>query len=151
MVDELDGKLGKKLVIPPRITKGGRTRIRRPPKKRVIPIHRDLLEWLHIYHAEMGAEYTRPNQRMFLSQRGYKFNRKKMSSFFWLLYQKLGFHKCSSHSGRRTFITNTARQISKAGGSLREVQQMAGHRSLQTTQGYIEENEEAKEKVIDLI
>lgn len=154
MVYDLDGNIGKKLIIPPRITKGGRSKKnkkRSPPKPRIIPIHRDLLEWLHLHHKEMGADYTMPNQRIFISQQGYKFDRKKMSGFFWRLYKKLGFYKCSSHSGRRTFITNAARQISRAGGSLLDVQRMAGHRSLGTTQLYIEESEEAKEKVIDLI
>ena len=58
---------------------------------------------------------------------------------------------CSSHSGRRTFVTKAARKIVEAGGSLRDVQQLAGHRSLQTTQGYIDENPQAKRRVVEMI
>jgi integrase/recombinase XerD len=49
-------------------------------------------------------------------------------------YGDLGFVGCSSHSGRRTLITNVARKISTVGGSLKDVQQLAGHANLQTTQ-----------------
>ena len=58
---------------------------------------------------------------------------------------------CSSHSGRRTFVTRAAHKIVEAGGSLRDVQQLAGHASLQTTQRYIEGNSEAKRRVVTLI
>jgi len=47
--------------------------------------------------------------------------------------------------------SSTARKITEAGGSLRDVQQLAGHASLATTQAYIEGDTEAKRKVIDLI
>jgi len=72
-------------------------------------------------------------------------------NWFWYLYRRLGFYRCSSHSGRRTFITNAARNISDAGGSLRDVQQLTGHANLTTTQRYIEGSDLAKRKVIDLM
>ena len=53
-------------------------------------------------------------------------------------YRTLGYQGCSSHSGRRTCITGAARKISMVGGSLRDVQMLAGHAALSTTQRYIE-------------
>ena len=74
-----------------------------------------------------------------------------ITNFFHSLYRKLGMIGCSSHSGRRTFITEVARKISTVGGSLRDVQYLAGHSSLQTTQRYIEGNSDSKIKVVQLI
>ena len=54
-------------------------------------------------------------------------------------------------SGRRTFSTGAARKISTVGGSLRDVQMLAGHAALSTTQRYIEADVEAQRKVVDLI
>ena len=57
----------------------------------------------------------------------------------------------SSHSGRRTLITNAARKISLVGGSLRDVQMLAEHSSLAVTQRYIEGDGEAQGKVVELV
>ena len=71
-----------------------------------------------------------------------------------------GFHRlstslkmdgCSSHSGRRTFMTRAARQVSQVGGSLRDVQELAGHTSLATTQRSIEGDTETKRKLVALL
>jgi integrase/recombinase XerD len=57
----------------------------------------------------------------------------------------------SSHSGRRTFVTCCAKNIVAAGGSLRDVQELAGHASLATTQRYIQAGDTAaKRRVVDL-
>jgi hypothetical protein len=55
---------------------------------------------------------------------------------------------CSSHSGRRTFITRATRKVSQVGGSLRDVQELAGHTSLAMTQRYIEGDTNAKRKLV---
>lgn len=65
-------------------------------------------------------------------------------------YHDLGLLGCSSHSGRRTFITNAARKIGTVGGSLRDVQELAGHSSLAVTQRYIDGDSEARRKVVNL-
>jgi integrase len=70
--------------------------------------------------------------------------------WFHRLYADMGYEGCSSHSGRRTAITKWARNITTAGGCLKDVQEMAGHAALSTTQGYIDENKNAKRRVVDM-
>ena len=72
-------------------------------------------------------------------------------NMFQSWYKRLGLLGCSSHSGRRTFITETSKKISLVGGSLRDIQMMVGHKSLQTTQRYIESDSQSQMKVVDLI
>jgi integrase/recombinase XerD len=71
--------------------------------------------------------------------------------WFSRAYRAVGLDGCSSHSGRRTFITRAARLVHKAGGSLRDVQLLAGHRSIQTTQGYIDGDSDAQRRLVSLI
>jgi integrase len=72
-------------------------------------------------------------------------------NWFALAYRAIGLAGCSSHSGRRTFITRAARLVHKAGGSLRDVQLLAGHRSIQTTQRYIDGDTDAQRKLVAMI
>ena len=61
------------------------------------------------------------------------------------------FTGASSHSGRRKANMKWARKISSVGGSLRDVQLLAGHSALSTTRRYIEASEEAKRRVVELV
>ena len=72
-------------------------------------------------------------------------------NWFAELYDELGLDGCSSHSGRRTFITNAARLVSKTGGSLRDVQELAGHSALSTTERYIEGDRDAQRKLVRML
>jgi integrase len=85
------------------------------------------------------------------SERGSALRPSSVVNWFARLYRDLQFDGCSSHSGRRTFITNAARLVSKAGGSLRDVQQLAGHRSIEHTQAYIDGDTRVKRRLVNLL
>ena len=54
------------------------------------------------------------------------------------IYVRLGLQGCTSHSGRRSFITRASQKANAVGMSLRDVQALAGHRNLTTTEAYID-------------
>ncbi len=113
---------------------------------RTIPIHENIKPLLLKLLKEREDD-----PHVVLSERGEQMTPNSIVNWFTCLYKQLGFCGCSSHSGRRTFITNGARLIHKAGGSLRDIQQLAGHRSIEMTQRYIEGFAPAKLKLISLI
>jgi len=115
---------------------------------RVIPLNKVLKASLvKLYEVKKNS----CADRVIFSERGGSFSAQTIVNFFQKLYQDLGLVGCSSHSGRRTFVTRLARNISRVRGSLRDVQRLAGHNSLRTTQMYIEYDEMAIRKVVDLI
>ena len=79
---------------------------------------------------------------------GKPFSAASMTNWFWVMYRDLGLEGCSSHSGRRTAITKWARTISQHNGSMRDVQALARHSSLQMTQRYVEVSEDAMKRVV---
>lgn len=83
------------------------------------------------------------------SQKGGSMSAQSVTNWYHQLYQRLGFDGCSGHSGRRTAITTWARKIHGVGGSMRDVQTLARHSSLQMTMRYIQISEDACRKVVD--
>ena len=138
MVLQADGAVGSTIELPDRAAKKG--------SGRRIPIHDDLqgalTDWL------VTTSGTGPVIR---SERGGAMTAVSIVNWFALAYRAIGLEGCSSHSGRRTFITRAARLVHRAGGSLRDVQLLAGHRSIQTTQGYIDGDSDAQRKLVSLI
>ena len=113
---------------------------------RTIPMNKELRAALVAYAAE-----RKTSGYVLTSERSNHISANTISNWFRDLYLSLGYEGCSSHSGRRTFVTNGAKRIVEAGGSLRDIQQMVGHKSLQTTQRYIEGDSDAKRRLVDLI
>jgi integrase len=143
MVTDSDGQVGNDIELENIASKGqhgGRT----------IPLHPELKLALITLKEERG-DRARPGLPVIYSERGAGQSAAAIGLWFHRLYKKLGLMGCSSHSGRRTFITNAARKIVQAGGSLRDVQQLAGHSGLQTTQRYIEGSSDAKRKVVGML
>ena len=137
MVCNSDGEVGDTIALQDKATKGKRG-------GREIPMHPDV-------QAELRAIEGPREGHIIRDWRGRPMNRKAVVVRFHRLYKSLGFHGTSSHSGRRTFITRLARKIVEAGGSLQDVRQLAGHKSLQTTQLYIEGSSDAKRRAVGMI
>jgi integrase len=114
---------------------------------RVIPIHPDL----HAALIKLARLTLVPGGPVIQSERGGPMTPVSIVCWFAKAYRAIGLQGCSSHSGRRTFITRAARLVHKAGGSLRDVQLLAGHRSIQTTQAYIDGDTDAQRKLVSLI
>jgi integrase/recombinase XerD len=99
-------------------------------------------------HLDIYSQSQRLTGAIILSRSGKPMSAQVVTNWFWTLYRDLGMDGCSSHSGRRTAITRWARGITAAGGSLRDVQALARHSSLQMTQRYIDVSEDAMKKVV---
>jgi integrase len=113
---------------------------------RIIPIHPDLQQALARW-----CRLTVDNGYVVRSERNGPMTPLSIVVWFSRAYEAIGLAGCSSHSGRRTFITRAARLVHKAGGSLRDVQLLAGHRSIITTQRYIDGDSDSQRKLVSMI
>ena len=120
---------------------------------RIIPLHKSIRENLQLLLIEHKKYRSFDLNSSFIvrTERSPFTSSQSVVNMFQSWYRKLGLLGCSSHSGRRTFITETSKKISLVGGSLRDIQMMVGHSSLQTTQRYIESDSESQRKVVNLI
>ncbi|WP_435198881.1 tyrosine-type recombinase/integrase [Qipengyuania sp. 902] len=128
---EKDGSISSTVTVRPTVGKG--------KKGRNIPMHPKIssaVERFMVLHPEMPfVTFSRQAWR-----RGDPPRRQSITAwtnYIWDLYRRAGLPAHSSHSGRRTFITNLARNLGKQ-FSLRDVQLLAGHAQLGTTEVYLE-------------
>ncbi len=87
-----------------------------------------------------------PELPLFRTQKQQGFSANTLCQHFYWLYKRAGIDGASSHSGRRTFITNLASK----GVGVRVLAALAGHRSILTTQKYIDINDDMKRKAVEL-
>jgi integrase/recombinase XerD len=138
MVLDASGKIGDVMNLEDRIAK--------KKSGRQIPIHRDLRSAL-----QSLLKHSTGEGPVIKSKTGGHMKPRSIVNWFRTLYADLKLQGCSSHSGRRTFITRAARVVHRAGGSLRDVQMLAGHRSIEVTQRYIEGGSDIQRKLISLL
>jgi integrase/recombinase XerD len=137
VVDEV-GRIRSEIALTEEQTKGRRAR-------RVF-VNAKLKRELAVY---LRADWANkpPSSPLFASQKNGSFSPNTMCQLFLNIYSGCGLKGASSHSGRRTFITNLA---SKA-VSVRVLAELAGHSSIATTQRYIEVNDEQLRKAVELL
>jgi integrase/recombinase XerD len=131
-----DGAILPEITIRAAVGKGG--------KQRKIPMHPKITEALQQFRrAHPDMPYCGFSMRWYTPKRQ-KVN--ALTNQMCLMYRRAGLPQHSSHSGRRTFITNLARNIGRK-YTLRDVQLLAGHARLDTTELYIEPSS----NIVDLV
>lgn len=138
MVLTADGKIADTISLHDKIAKKKRGR--------TIPVHQALRTALLKLLPSAATESV-----VVRSERNQPMTPMSIVNWFAIAYRTIGLSGCSSHSGRRTFITRAARVVHKAGGSLRDVQLLAGHSSIEMTQRYIDGDTDAQRRLVSLI
>lgn len=141
MVTASDGAIGDAIHLRDVASKG--------QSGRIVPLNRELRQAL----ADLRASEPRGRSSPYVvtTERAAMTSPHAIVLMFSKWFRALGYNGCSSHSGRRTFITNAARKIYTVGGSLRDIQMLAGHSALSTTQRYIEADAAAQKKIVDMV
>jgi integrase len=105
MLTDAENNLGQAIHLRNEATKGA--------SGRVIPLNRKLRQALAALFAQRGS-----TPFVITTERSERTSAAAIANLFACWYRKVGFNGCSSHSGRRTFITNAARKISTVGGTI---------------------------------
>jgi integrase/recombinase XerD len=135
MVLDARGRVGRTIEVRNAIAKYG--------TGRCVPLHPDLRSALEALRRKSGTSGP-----VIRSSRGGRMQANSIVNWFIAHFRRCGVKGCSSHSGRRTFITHAARRAGLLGASLRDVQMLAGHRSIETTQRYIEGDSDAQRRLV---
>lgn len=88
------------------------------------------------------------NKPLFATQKSEGFNANTLTYTMHMLYKDAGFlDGASSHSGRRSFLTN----LSAKSVPLKVLMELAGHRQAQTTMRYINVTSDMKRAAVELV
>ena len=120
-----DDTVNDTIVLSAEQTKGNKSNVLHIGKKLQREIRCFVTQYPHITRSR--------ENRLLRTQRGV-FSSQSIQNLFRQLYQLANIPNASSHSGRRTFITN----LSEKGISTRVIQELARHTSMVTTQCYID-------------
>lgn len=94
-----------------------------------------------------GVAYEFGHKPLFYTQKRNAFTPNTLTQTFAAIYQEAGIKGATSHSGRRTWLT----QLAAKGANVRVLQSLAGHRSLAVTQRYIDVNDQLRRTVAEMI
>ncbi len=138
-VVDSEGSIRNEIRLSAEQTKGNEARIVFINEK----LRKELEQYIKVYQPKnVGCKF-------FYSQKAESdgFTANTLTQFFHFLYKRSGVDGASSHSGRRTFITNLANK----GISVRVLASLAGHKNIGTTQCYIDVNDDMKRRAVELV
>ena len=136
VIDE-DGNVRDQFRLTAEQTKGSKSRVVFAGKK----IQRELKHYIESVRVKSFS------QPLFLSQKRKAFSSNTGTQLMRNLYEKAGIKGATSHTGRRTFITDLAAK----GVSVRVLQSLAGHSSIAVTQNYIDVNDDMMRNAVELV
>ena len=138
-VIDAEGNVRNEIRLTPEMTKGDSARIVFVNER----LRKELEQYLRINKS------NNPDSKLFYSQKKTSngFNANTLTQHFHFLYKRAGLDGASSHSGRRTFITNLASK----GVGVRVLMNLAGHKSIATTQAYIDINDNMLRSAVELV
>lgn len=93
---------------------------------------------------ERAKEITSP---LIISKTGKQFSANGLCQLMLKLYDDAGLDRATSHSTRRTFITTLAHK----GVNVRVLAALAGHKSIATTQRYIDLNDNVLRAAVEMM
>ena len=138
-VMNLEGAVKDEIRLLPDMTKGRHAR--------TVFVNIRLREELAAYAAQ--AKCVDRSYPLFASQKSVKtgFSANSLAQTFALLYAGAGLEGASSHSGRRTFLTNLANK----GTAIHILKTLAGHRSISTTAAYLYSSPSQLKAAVELV
>jgi integrase/recombinase XerD len=136
---DTEGKIKTEIYLSPEQTKGS--------KGNTVFVSEKLRKELHNYIKAVPPKAI--TDKLFYSQKRQKdgWDSNTLCQFFHRLFRNCAISGASSHSPRRTGITNLADK----GISVRVLQSIARHANISTTQCYIDVNDAMKRKAIELV
>lgn len=137
-VVDIDGNIRNEIRLTPAMTKGEFARTVFISER----LRKELEQYIRFYNP------TDKTMKFFYSQRKESngFNANTLTQHFHYLYKRVGIVGASSHSGRRSFISNLAAR----GIGVRVLMGLAGHRAISSTQKYIEINDNMLRSAVEL-
>lgn len=107
---------------------------------------RDALQALWKVH-----RFALTDELMYAARKGVRtMSVNNVTVYLFRLYLKAGLVGCSSHTGRRSFITELSRVCNKFDSSIKDVQNLARHSDIRTTEKYIDISNSAKNLALNI-
>lgn len=142
-----DGQIAQEVRLTAEQTKGKRSR--------VVVLSDKLRKELRLYlQTRFACKELLPltyseamSKPLFPTQKREGFSANTAAYHLLMLYRGAGLHGCSSHTGRRTFLTS----LSAKAVPLKVMMELAGHRQAQTTMRYCDVTPDMKRAAVELL